>query len=321
MRIKNKKSQVFVIITIILITLFFISFGVYSNIQERSSVRNRISTMDSFLFSLEKDLERQMYVVGFRGLFLAEVNITNTGNYTENITQVISNAFFNNLSYDEFCNESDLNISVMCGARYIDILYGTNGINYRAEKMNIKVNITEPEIEIFQADPWHVGVRFIFNLTMEDKSDLASWSKTENITGLVNIEGLEDPLFIIETNAEFPSNINRTKYSGIYTDGISDVENLTQHLESGYYTQNDDAPSFLMRLQGNFSADPEGNGIERLVDLSAVPESYRYPGRTVVDYLYFTTSIQGEEINYMPSWFALDSEHHYTYNITFDLLE
>ncbi|MBI2047114.1 hypothetical protein HYT26_03055 [Candidatus Pacearchaeota archaeon] len=69
---KCKKGQVFTLFAIALIILFFVSYDVYSIVQDRYAVRTRISTMDNFLFSLEKNLERQVYTSGFRILFLAE---------------------------------------------------------------------------------------------------------------------------------------------------------------------------------------------------------------------------------------------------------
>ena len=310
---RNKKAQAFVLIAILIASMIIISFSVYFVFNDRKVVNERVKTMDSFLFSLEEDLVRQMYIVGYRGLFLAEVEVTNTGEYIENISNFFSSAFFNSVPYDSFCNESNINISAMCGVRYADLI---QSIEDKGDSMNLNLNISHPAISIYQYDPWNVAINFQFNLTMDDESGLARWDKRENITSLISIEGFEDPLYIIETNARVPVKINKTSYEGIYVVSES-VSNLKSHLYSSMYTSTPFAPSFLMRLQGMTGADAEGKGIESLVDVSSLPAVYRKTDRTVVDYLYFNPSpISGSQIQGMPSWFKIDSPHLSTYNVT-----
>ena len=67
----NKKAQIFTVLAIVLIMLMFVSFEIFSMIRERDSIKTRVSSMDSFLNSIEDNLERQMYISGFRILFLA----------------------------------------------------------------------------------------------------------------------------------------------------------------------------------------------------------------------------------------------------------
>jgi len=316
-RIIGKKAQVFILVAIALIALFTVSYGVYSTIQDRSTVNTRINTMDSFLFSVEKDLSRQMYVVGHRGLFMAEANVTATGNYINNMTSYFNSIFFNDIPYNDFCNSSNLNESIMCGARYIDLLYeNEDSINNKARNMNININVTRPSIVIYQANPWNMGINFQFDLFMDDSSGLASWKKRASITSEVSIEGFEDPLYLIKTGGRVATKVRRTIYEGNYTSG-SDVTNLRAHLDNGYYAQNTNAPSFLGRLQGNLSADT--NGIESFVDNSKL-EQQRVETKTKssIDYIYFDdyNNPSYSSVSGMPNWFRIDDSHKAKYNIT-----
>ena len=92
----------------------------------------------------------------------------------------------------------------------------------------------------------------------------------------------------------------------------TDVTNLFKHAENSFYINSTTAPSFLNRLEGKFTPDP--NGIESLVYLPNLPLS---KDKSCVDYIYFSSNdpttghIQG-----MPSWFKLDDDHIVSYNLT-----
>ena len=49
------------------------AFEIFSVVEQRQPIKMRISSMDSFLFSLEENLERQVYISGFRIIFLADL--------------------------------------------------------------------------------------------------------------------------------------------------------------------------------------------------------------------------------------------------------
>ena len=54
---KNKKGIFFILIVIVIISLFAVSFIVYESFQDRESVQTRVATMNAYLFSVEKDLK------------------------------------------------------------------------------------------------------------------------------------------------------------------------------------------------------------------------------------------------------------------------
>ena len=72
---KGKKGMFFVIAAIALISLFLLFYALYFSVNDRKAVNRRVETMNSFLLSLEKDLPRQIYISGFRFIFLIEKKI------------------------------------------------------------------------------------------------------------------------------------------------------------------------------------------------------------------------------------------------------
>jgi len=300
-KMQNKKSQIFTIIAIVLILLLFASYEVYSYFKEREAIKTRISTMNSFLFSLEENLGRDMYIVGFRTLFLAQTEITKTGKYIPNI-----NLFFNESFLKGSVNGQPSEILV--GATFNDIQRSTNE---KARKVNVNVTLSNPVISVSQEDPWNVLVTLEADFVMIDTSGLARWDKRTVIKTKIPIENFEDPLFILNTQAKVARKINRTIYEGIYNQPIN---NLNEHVSRGYYTYNPSAPSFLNRLEGNFGADE--NGIESLVYIPALSaQGIPTYEKSVVDYIYFSPlNPSSHQIEGMPSWFRLDTEHLEKYN-------
>lgn len=297
--IKNKKAMVFTIIVILIILLFSIIYTTYSiSFKERSVINRRIKSMNSFLYSVEKDLERKAYIFGFRTIMVLNEHIAITGEYISNLDQAFNEAFFNGSVYGQ-------QKILLNGARFPDIM---DSINANANKINVNITIENPEILIKQEDPWNVIVVLSFNLKLSDKSGLAEWKKQENISSIIDIQGFEDPLYIANTQGKITNIINRTKFEGDYVSG-TDVSNLTLHLQNGLYTTSSLAPSFLDRLQGNTGPNPFG--IESLVNLQRLSEQgISVKEKTVVDYLYFSTQETTDyRVEGMPNWFRIDSAH------------
>ncbi|MEK6926159.1 MAG: hypothetical protein AABW50_02685 [Nanoarchaeota archaeon] len=294
---KSKKTQIFTVLSIVLILLMFVSFEIFSLIRERQAIRTRVASMESFLSSIEDNLERQVYISGFRILFLANSHITSTGNYI-NVDDFFQEAFFNG-------TVSGANESLLDGTTYKDML---DSMNKKAAKINVEINMTNSVLFVSQEDPWKVKVTLTSYFTMSDKSGLASWNRTQNISAYIPIESFEDPIYPVETGLpQISKRINKTIYEGNYVSG-ADVSNLSKHVQDGLYAANPDAPSFLKRFEGNFSSDV--NGIESFVN---IPNMEAQGASTVVkssvDYIYFSSN---DPFHYgvegMPVWLRIDGE-------------
>ena len=303
MAMRGKKAQVFILSAIALIILFSITYSIYTSISEKSSINTRVRTMDSFIFSMEKDLERQLYTSGFRVLFLTQDKIARTGSYVSDFDDFFYEAMINGSVDGE---ESE----IMQGATIQELI---EQIKLRGSKMNILIDISDVNVSFGQDDPWHVFISIdaVFNIT--DKSQLASWNKRAVVKSYIEIDNFEDPLYFVSTNGRVSQKITKT----IYEDAdFVDRSNLLSHLENRYYSANTNAPSFLDRIKGINSASE--NGIESFVyipELSA--QSVQIREKSVVDYIYFSSfNPPYSSVSEMPSWFFIDDARKEKYGIS-----
>lgn len=300
---KNKRGQLFTILALLLIGLMFLSFEIFSTISERQTDKERVSSLDSFLFSLEQNLERQMYISGYRILFLAESEITSTGNYID-IYNFFNESFFNG-SVNGKAND------ILIGATH-DFLI--NSVNSKANKINAEVIMENSTIEINQTDPWNIKFSLITDFIIKDKSDLVRWEKQQIISTLIPIKNFEDPLYTINSLARVPNKMISTPYEGNYVNG-EDISNLLDHVQNSYYSASSSAPSFLKRLEGDLSADP--NGIESFVNLGEFSaQGLPIKTKSCIDYIYFSSNNPSySSVAGMPNWFYIDDAHKTKYGL------
>ena len=299
----NKKGIFFTMLSIALVSLLLISVSVYSLARERENVGNRIETMNNYVFSLEEDIERKLYISGFRIIFLFEKRMLETGNYITDIDSIFSEAFLNG-TIDGTVNADEL--SLIEGVTFSNI---SADINEDSSKVNIAVNLTNPVITVSQIDPWNVLVNLSVDLLIEDVSGLAYWNLSSSYEVEVPVTNFEDPLYIIGTNGRISHKINETPYLVSELVNGTNYTNIIDHLNKFYYVETMDAPSFLNRLEGNFSADPQG--IESLVNIQSLSNAgVSIEDKVTVDHVYFSFSNpSGSTYSGMPSWFELDSAH------------
>ena len=140
-----------------------------------------------------------------------------------------------------------------------------------------------------------------------------------NVTGYVQDFGPEtnpNTAPSIQKDITLEYNLNHTINA---TAAAYDVDPLTPGVNVSLgtctvmnYTNSSDGPSFLMRLEGNLSNDPDGNGIESFI---YIPYFEPFPwfskeDRTVIDYLYFDGDDPGShQVPGMWSWFWIDTPH------------
>lgn len=296
----NKKGIFFTLLAIAILSLFLMSYTFYSSAQKREVIQKRVSTLNNFVFSVEKDLPRQLYISGFRIIFLFEKRIAETGDYIDNVTLRFNETFFNGTFY----GASGGDITTLMGdATFLAI---NEKLQENAASINAIANLANPSLIIIQEDPWSIKVTLTADLSIKDNTNLVSWNRTANITVYVPIENFEDPLYMKGTHGLVANKINKTIYSVPIP-----LSNLLSQAENSYYINSTDAPSFLKRLQGDFSADQ--NGIESLVNipqLSALSaQGITVQDKCVIDHIYFSTSNPSTIIpTGMPSWLKIAND-------------
>ena len=301
----NKKSMFFSIIAITLISLIIFSFTTCTNYKLRDKVmvtETRIYSMNSFIDDVEKDIERGLYISGFRSLMSMEQYITNNGIFLYDTNSCFKEAFLN----------GSINNSQMGLMNESTFINWTQRIKEEAVKLDIIVDFDIHDMIIYQENPWAVNIAINVTLNVEDVKKTASWQRPLYITTNISIQELEDPLYVINSHGRVTNTIIKTDITD-FIGPNNETTNLKTHVNNSYYIESNTAPSFIMRLEGNLSGSPYG--IESLVNLEKF-QAQEVPirDRSVVDYIYFgdqtTTNFN---IKDMQSWFKLDGGHLETY--------
>ena len=303
----NKRGMFFMLLAILLIGIILLSYTFYSQFRERNTIQKRVETLNNFVFAVEEDLERRLFITLFRIIFLFEEKIIETANPISNMEDKFNEAFYNGTYNGEFQN-------LMLGATFYDM---ENVLRAKANKLGANLSFENPKVEVSQDDPWNVKINLSIDFVAEDLSGLVKWNKTLVVISYVPVESFGDPLYVINTNSLVFSNISKSPYSDNFVSG-SDASNLLAHLEGSYYIVNTDAPSFLDRIKGINAGN--ANGIESLVNLDDLASlGIEVEQKSVVDHIYFSSgnpSSCGVIPSGMPSWFELDNAHLITYQVS-----
>ncbi len=297
----NKKGIFFTVLAIALLSLFLVSYSVYSFVQNREGINKRIKTMDSFVSSLEEDIPRKLYITGYRVIFVLEEEVIKNGTYITDLNSTFAEAFFNGTIRGE--NYAEDNLGLLYDSTFPNI---ERNINEKANSLNINTSFINPKVSISQDDPWHVKVSLESNLIIKDRGNLALWNKTADYHAYIPIENFEDPIYIINTNAKVVNKFVKTAYPLPLS-----TANLIAHAENSYYIAHTDAPSFLDRLQGKTTSNDYG--IESLVNTPKLSSQGIYlEDKCIIDYIYFsdTPCPVAETYN---GWIKIDAFHSDTY--------
>lgn len=300
----NKKAMFFTLAAIVILLIFMLSYSIYTIVEDRTPINKRIDSMNNFVFSLEKDISRQGYISGYRAILSLESYITTNGTFIANSGESIKETLLNG-------SINGMAVNLMENYRLRD---WNSRIQSFGDKMNLIINYSLKNITVTQDDPWNVRIDMEIELFIKDKGNLASWNKTEIISSRVEITNFEDPLYIVNTNGLVANKIIKTIYLP-FVQGTN-VSNLLSHAENSYYINSTTGPSFLDRLEGKTSSNPDG--IESLVYLPSLSsQGISVKDKSVVDYLYFSNdNPDSHNIQGMPSWFKLDDSHLEIYNVT-----
>ena len=303
--IKNKKGIFFISLALIVLSIFVLTVTFLPDFNTRSSVQKRVESLDSFIFSIKQDLPRQLYVFGFRTLFLIEEDIVENNTYANDVNGLFQEAFFSGSLNG---NEENL----LEGAKFSDI---QDELQRRAQAVSSNITLSSPILTVSQDDPWNVKLTLTADFLAEDLGGSVKWDKEIVINSYIPIENFEDPLYLINTNGLVPNKMVKTPHDSFVTE--NDVSNLNDHLGNSYYITSTTGPSFLNRLEGNIIANPQG--IESLVNLQNLSsQGISVKQKSVVDYIYFSTNNPTNcnvQPSGMPSWFRLDNEHLATYEV------
>jgi hypothetical protein len=292
---KDKNGMFFTVIVVFIITLFFMSYTIYDFVEDRSPINKRVETLNNFVFSVEQDIPRYLYIAGFRSVFLVHEEIVATGDYIGSVEDSFEELFYN-------MSLNGKNKDLMSGATFDDMI---DSFGQFADKVNADISFGVPVVLVDQQDPWNIRISLELDMMIYDQGGLVSWNKSMVVDSFVPIDGFEDPMYLIETGV-VTNTITKSPYEGFVFG--ADISNLSLHVDNSYYVASDSAPSFLDRLEGRNVANV--NGIESFVHLPTLTaQGVSTNDKSCIDYIYFSGSNPVHySVSGMPSWFGIDDE-------------
>lgn len=284
MRLKKigKKGYAYLLIASILIAIVLIVFLTVQRYQyqDRQDIEEiRIKTINDFVKGFNDDVERATYISAFRTLLALEDNIANTGSFFNDTETQFRETFY----YGIIDNSTP---DIMRNSSFKDYLANVNNI---ANNMGINTSVNITSINLEHSDPWTIKVNIKANITITDQNKLVTWNYFKSFNSDLPIENLRDPLYSTFTGGRSPNIVTKNPYSELVNNTNNDTNNLIQLINKSYYVASVDAPNFLMRFENDYSTDPEGNGIESIVNIEELSnqEIEVFTDRIKIDYIYF----------------------------------
>lgn len=283
-------------------------------LKPASAQQLRAATMDDFLSDLHRDVDRAAYISGFRAFIALEQSVANSGEYLDDIESDFASAFLNGTigeeSYDILDNSSF--------TQYLE------RVGHEASLRGMVLNMSVLNVSLYHITPWIVAIDYDILIMLNDTRAATRWSYVKTFSTQVPIFDLRDPLYAVGTNNKA---LNTVRIVSGFSEFVNDAGDqndttvLVDFLDSSYYSHSTLAPSFLMRFEGNLSANKYG--IESLVNLDELDtqDVLILSTRSVVDYLYFGSAPSDDWCNVqnMPSYFKLDDDHRDFYEIDGEL--
>jgi hypothetical protein len=308
--LKSKKGMYYLFLSIVLVAVLIVVFLMqeqYSFSDSQKSQHVRIRTVNDFLENIESDSKRSIFISGFRAFIALEDYVASTGSYQPNSEEIFKELFYYgriNSSYPE----------IMVNSSYSDYI---DKLNYIAGKKGIVMDFNVTEINFYHDSPWSINVVVSAKINVSDAKGLASWNFEKDYQTSVSLENIRDPVYSVATFGRVPNTIRKTNVTD-FVNG-NNTDGFMTHVNNSYYVENSLAPSFLMRLKGNFSSSPYG--IESLVNTKELQiQDVDYSSsKSIVDYVLFTNVTGYDNVScsfdYLPSEIKLDANHTSFYEV------
>lgn len=287
------RAVAYTFIAIILSTIVF-SFAITIQGADRTS-RNAISivqSMNSAIDAFEEDLERGLFIASYRTTIGQIEKVTLTGEYLTDRNASFSEGMLNRTI-------EGINVSALNGSGLIDWLERTEAI-YASRGYHFEYEIRS--LEQHQTDPWQITVSLVLDYNLSDSRQERRFVRSSPVEVRIPVVGLEDPAYYIASLGRISNIVESTNETDLPT-------LINYSMTNSRYVASTKSPSFLMRLEGNFSASE--HGIESIVNgqrflLQGIGGLL---GKSSIDTLAFSEIPHTPHcISGAPSWFRLDTE-------------
>ncbi len=320
----RKKGIFFTFIAMAMMVVFLLVFTPQNDAslqQNTQATATRIETVNNYVNSLEDRYFKTVLKVTTQKTIISLIFYMNeTSSYVTNLDsaffEIMLNGTINKAPIDSITRKSIMNDSTLLN-------WSDRIIKTSKNVLNVNTTIKFINASVSQTSPWSIDSELILNISV--KSNVAEWNKTALIAASIDIEGLYDPYYLVNTNRAYGTKV---KKSGVSFNQWN-ISHVRVHIRNGTYVhwQNSDAPSFLMRFT-NTTSNSSCCGIESLVNPNRITPSDQI--ESYADYLFWnhTFNARCSELYNItnPStggglwdefrYFKLDSTHLTRYNIT-----
>jgi len=168
-----KKKGVFftfiAVFIIILIVALVSTRNTFRYQQKSDAIAIRVSSMDAFIDDYEKDLQRELFIGGYRAFISMNSYVRDIEDYITDFDEVFSEIFINGTANG---TEMDLMFQENQGASFNSWL---ERINDEVSKMNFEVFVEIKDINVKHVTPWQIRLNLNVSTQISDISGLANW--------------------------------------------------------------------------------------------------------------------------------------------------
>ncbi len=302
----NRKAVFFTIIAIMLMTILAVAFTPQENVSYKDrlpAINARVGISNDYVKRLKLSFVPAAVETSGKDAMAAMSLFVNKSAYFPNqesinttFSELMLNGSINGTPVECFLDNKPRSASacipllspnyrVMRGKSFLDKAEAME--NASRDSLYIKTafprSLSDYRVRIFQTNdtgPWRIGVNMSLNYSVD--AEISYWNVSQNLEASFNIIGVPDPLFMGGfagyRNPIIPTNVTVW----------STRENFTSFLANQRYRASSEAPSFLMRLGGNFSTggpSPSGSvccGIESAVHPNKVSAHLTSMGRPAI---------------------------------------
>lgn len=283
MEIKSKKGIFFTIGAIMLLGFLLYSLTYGKEVSEQNKARIleiRAGNTHNHLENIEGEIEKILQFSLAKSLRTSLVEIQNTFAPLTDAEAILAELMMNG---------SLLNVQKpSMNGNTIDSLIANLNTTY--SQIGINFNYQILSLNVSQNSPWEIQADLSMNYTVLDEDNIVHWTRLEVLNTTLSLIGWEDPLFIIKTNNTFERIIQKKDVLYFINASDGNTTYLLQHIAEERYVDSQQAPSYMLRLEGSDAAHTWG--IESLVNVTALAMEFRKENLSSVDYLYFSSTIQ-----------------------------
>ena len=175
--------------------------------QTEANIVNKISTdsMSNFESTVRKDLEKALDVSARRAMVTAINHVSANAVYLEDADRDLSSLTLNgtlNNTYQPIMENNTLTD-------------WTRNVEVKAEEVGLDFSVTFNSLDFSLEDAFTIRAELSATILLSDVLSASSFNRTEEVSATVSLEGFEDPVHTINTDARVLRTIQKTSSSPI----------------------------------------------------------------------------------------------------------